>query len=88
MAAIIKVFSNFKPSTTEIPPIDKKCYSNNKIEKISSNNTIPLIRINEEAIATFTHDKVGAGLCSGVSSASEVKLATKPYIAVESISYS
>lgn len=47
----------------------------------------PLIRINDEAIATLTQLKVGAGLCSGESSANvEVRLATKPSTSDESIS--
>lgn len=47
----------------------------------------PLIRINDEAIATLTQLKVGAGLCSGESSTNvEVRLATNPSTSDESIS--
>lgn len=86
IAAMISVFSNCKPNISEIKPnrytMDK--HQDHHYYVIHVNK--PLTRINDEAIATFTQVRVGAGLCWGESSANvAVKFATKPSTSEESM---
>lgn len=88
IAAIISVFSNCKPNTREIAPNQhaKNKHQSHHYHVIHVNK--PFTRINEEAIATFTQERVGAGLCCGESSANvAVRFATKPSTSDESIMF-